>query len=85
VAVALSFIYLELLERFDALQQSIQVTSIARKAAPGWHPLLKGRLVFPGFCLKRLDEVVKILRHGVLRCPCHENVFHGVRFPPGSD
>ena len=50
--VALCFTHLELLQSFDALQQPIQVTSIARKAAAGWRGLLLERsLVFLGFGL----------------------------------
>jgi len=67
---------LKLLESFDALQQPIQVTSIAMKAAARWRgQLLEGSLVFLGFSLKRLDEVVEILRHEVLPCPEAETLF----------
>ena len=83
--VAFSFAHLELFQGFDALQQSIQVTTIPTKAAGGWRCLiLEDCFVFLGFCLKGLDQVVEILRHGVLRCP-PGNASRSVRFRPGSD
>jgi hypothetical protein len=68
--VSLCFTHLKLPESFDALQQPIQVTGIAMKAAARWRGLLlEGSFVFLGFSLKRLDEVIEILRHEVHRCP----------------
>jgi len=45
------------------------------KAAACWRGvILEECLVFLGFCLKRLDEIVKILRHGVLRAPIGQRI-----------
>ena len=72
----IGFTHLKLSQSFDALQQPIQVTSIAMKAAACWRRLLfEGNLVFVGFSLKGLDEVVEILRHWVLRWPEAKTLF----------
>jgi hypothetical protein len=74
--VAFSFAQLELFQGFDALMQSIQVTTIPTKAAGGWRGfILEGCcFVLLGFCLKRLDQVVEILRHEVSGAPNPETL-----------
>jgi hypothetical protein len=72
LTVALCFAHSKLFQRFDALQQSIQVTTIPTKSLLGY--CREGCLVSLGFRLKRLDQIIEILRHGVLRCPDAETL-----------